>query len=199
MLPDDNAALKRRRGEMLEQVLFDATLAELKTVGYRKMTFDGVALRAGTSKAVLYRRFGSRHELVIAALRSVKPVVPGPAPDTGSLRSDIMATFQHIDTGLDALPLDIGLGILTDTINNPKIHEYFLRRVRLASVDILLPALLRAEKRGEIPTASLPERIITIPFDLARHEIVLTGRPPTRAALVQIVDDVYLPLLKNER
>jgi AcrR family transcriptional regulator len=193
----DNDSPQRRRGNGLELALFTAALAELRAVGYRKLTFDGVAARAGTSKAVLYRRWNTRRELVIAALRSVKPDLPGPAPDTGSLRGDVIANFGHIDESRGALPLDIGLGLLTDTQGDAKLHEYFLRRIRQASVDILMPALQRAESRGEIPTAALPERIITLPFDLARLEIVMTGKPPTKAAIVQIVDELYLLLLKT--
>lgn len=193
----DSDIPQRRRGVNLEEALFIATLEELKAVGYRKLTFDGIALRAGTSKAVLYRRWGSRQELVVSALRAVKPPVPSPSPDTGSLRGDILANFKHIDNGWGSLPLDIGLGLVTDTANNPKLHEYYISRVKQASIAILMPALERAEARGEIPTAALPERIITIPFDLARHEIVMTGRPPTKAAVVQIIDDIYIPLLKS--
>lgn len=194
---DNGNNQQRRRGDALEHALFEATLEELRAVGYRRLTFDSVALRAGTSKAVLYRRWSNRQELVIAALRASKPPVPGPAPDRGSLRGDVLSVFEHIDDGWNSLPLDIGLGLLSDTLSDPKLHEYFLRRIKQSSAAIIMPALTRAEERGEIPTAALPERVITLPFDLVRHEIVITGKPPTSAAIVQIVDDIYLPLLKS--
>lgn len=192
-----NPSPRRRRGANLEEALYEAVLEELKAVGYRKLTFDGVAARAGTSKAVLYRRWSNRQEMVIAALRAAKPPLPGPAPDTGSLRGDILATLNHVDKGWDTLPLDIGLGLLADTFNDPKLHEYFLRRIKQASAAVLMPALTRAEARGEIATAALPERVIILPFDLVRHEIVVTGKPPTSAAITQIVDDIYVPLLRS--
>lgn len=194
---DNHGNNQRRRGDALEQALFDATLEEMKAVGYRRLTFDSVALRAGTSKAVLYRRWSNRQELVIAALRASRPPVPGPAPDTGTLRGDVLAVFEHIDDGWNSLPLDIGLGLLSDTADDMKLHEYFLRRIKQSTAAIIIPALTRAEARGEINTSALPERVLTLPFDLVRHEIVVTGRPPTGAAMVQIIDDIYLPLLRS--
>lgn len=197
MTTGDSNNNQRRRGDALEQALFNATLDELKAVGYRRLTFDSVALRAGTSKAVLYRRWSNRQELVMAALRATKSPAPGPAPDTGSLRGDILAVFEHIDDGWNSLPIDIGLGLLSDTANDAKLHEYFLRRIKQSSAAIVMPALTRAEERGEIVTSALPERVITLPFDLLRHEIVVTSKTPTSAAIVQIIDEIYLPLLRS--
>lgn len=175
--------------------MFEATWEELTTVGYRKLSLDGIALRAGTSKAVLYRRWGSRLELVVATLKAREPKFPNPAPDTGSLREDILGLFGRINNDAAPLPLDIGLGLLSDTTNNYKLHEFYLRRIKQASIELIIPILERAEKRGDIATSALPERVITLPFDLMRHEIMITGRSASKAAIVQIIDDIYLPLL----
>nr|WSY51723.1 TetR/AcrR family transcriptional regulator C-terminal ligand-binding domain-containing protein [Streptomyces sp. NBC_00886] len=61
--------------------------------------------------------------------------------------------------------------------------------------DILLALLQRAAKRGEIPTADVPRRVVTVPAQLLRYEMVLSRDPVADSALVEIVDDVYLPLL----
>ena len=59
---------QRRRGEVLEKALLDAAWAELTERGYDDLTVDAVATRAGTSRAVLYRRWPSKQELVLATL-----------------------------------------------------------------------------------------------------------------------------------
>jgi hypothetical protein len=38
-------------------------------------------------------------------------------------------------------------------------------------------------------------RVVNLPFDLLRHEIFMTTRPVPDAAITEIVDDVWLPLL----
>ena len=53
-------ASQRRRGIALEEALLDAAWAELTERGYDGFTIDAVAARAGTSRAVLYRRSEER-------------------------------------------------------------------------------------------------------------------------------------------
>ena len=72
------AGRSRRRGEILERALYEATLAELADAGYGGLTMEGIAARAHTGKAALYRRWGSRQELVHAALVFTLPPLPEP-------------------------------------------------------------------------------------------------------------------------
>src|ERR1700722_11909093 len=76
----------RRRGATLERALLDAAWEELQESGYARLTMERGADRAGTSRAVIYRRWRNRAELVIAALRHHQPVLTGSILDTGSLR-----------------------------------------------------------------------------------------------------------------
>jgi AcrR family transcriptional regulator len=69
----------RRRGEALQNALLDAAWEELQAGGYAKLTIERVAERAGTSRAVIYRRWRNRYELVIAALRHRQPVAAASA------------------------------------------------------------------------------------------------------------------------
>ena len=62
-------SLTRRRGPELENALLEAAYAELVEGGLAAFTLDGVASRAHTSRPVLYRRWATREELVIAAIR----------------------------------------------------------------------------------------------------------------------------------
>jgi len=63
------AAQRRRRGALLERALLQAAWDELASVGYARLSMDGVAARAHTSKTVLYRRWPNRAALVVAAMR----------------------------------------------------------------------------------------------------------------------------------
>jgi AcrR family transcriptional regulator len=64
----DHRTLPRRRGDVLNSAIFEATLDELAEVGYPKLTMERVAARAGASKASVYRRWPSRMELVLDAV-----------------------------------------------------------------------------------------------------------------------------------
>jgi len=55
--------------------------------------------------------------------------------------------------------------------------------------------MARAIDRGEIAAARLTPRIVSLPTDPARHEIVMTFEPLSDEAIKEIVDEVFLPLV----
>src|SRR3954452_17491342 len=85
------AAARPRIEGVREQEILDAALEVLADVGYDRLTMDAVAQRAKASKATLYRRWNSKATLVVDALARTKPLPE--APDTGDLRSDLVAAF----------------------------------------------------------------------------------------------------------
>src|SRR5271155_4406501 len=89
-----DASPQRRRGEVLEKALLDAAWAELTERGYDDLTVDAVATRAGTSRAVLYRRWPSKQDLVLASLTQHVKAEFVAAPDTGSLRGDVIGLLK---------------------------------------------------------------------------------------------------------
>src|SRR5215467_12573472 len=84
------AARPRVEGDR-EQEILTAALEVLADVGYDRLTMDAVAQRAKASKATLYRRWNSKATLVVEALARTKGVPV--TPDTGALRSDLLAAF----------------------------------------------------------------------------------------------------------
>jgi AcrR family transcriptional regulator len=189
--------VKRRHGATLEKAILDAAWEELKEVGYDHFTFDNVAKRAGTSKPVLYRRWPNRFELVRAALLVHRPLLTGFAPDTGTLRGDVIAILEHMASGIDELRTNIAWGMLTDAINDRERHGSLLQEIRKSNIATMKAVFQKAEARGEVDIASIPDRVITLPIDLTRHEMLISGLTPTKEAVKQIVDDVFLPLATN--
>jgi hypothetical protein len=185
---------ERRRGETLEKELLSAVWDELRLVGYRRLSFNSVAERAGTSKTVLYRRWPNRLELVRAAIRAHRPTPPGTSPNTGSLRSDVIGLYEQMSYGMDEIS-DMVYGMVSDAISDASVGESFLKELNEINVKSMGTILQNARARGEIATASLSEQIMTLPIDLARHRMLMTGKLPTRDVLTQIVDDIFLPLV----
>ena len=82
----------RARAEADEAIL-QAALELLAEDGYRALTMERVRERSGVGKATLYRRYGSKEELVRAAIVHLNADIPLPE-DTGSLAGDFAATAQ---------------------------------------------------------------------------------------------------------
>jgi hypothetical protein len=53
----------------------------------------------------------------------------------------------------------------------------------------------RAVARGEVDPARLTPRVVAVPFDLFRHEAFMTLDQVADPVLVEIVDEVFLPLI----
>src|ERR1700749_4242305 len=114
----------RRRGKELEDARDDATLAELAAVGYGGLTMEGIAARARTGKAALYRRWSSKHALVQAALHYALPPLPEPRTDR-SARDNLLSAFtSHCDvvSGKTAFP---SLAIMFQLIHDPELRAIF--------------------------------------------------------------------------
>lgn len=188
----------RRRGAELEAAILDAAWAELSEHGYGRLTMEGVAARAGTSKPVLYRRWSSRAELALAAWNS-RVSVEEEVADTGVLREDLMALFARIARRADSMVNGVIAGVMAEAFRHPEITE--LLRDRLASPTGLTDAVRRivdrAVERGELPPVELPHRAARTPLDLVRNEFMTCGGPVDETVIAELVDDVYLPLLRG--
>jgi AcrR family transcriptional regulator len=186
----------RRRGATLDDALLVAAWEELSAVGYAKLTMEGVAARAGTSKAVLYRRWPNRAELVVAAYRdharAVHPdhmgSVADHVPDTGDLREDVMSVLRHLLRSSEQMSPDTLHGLLAELRTMPPDLMEVLPGV-------MLTILRRAAERGDVDLGRVTPRIAALPGDLLRHQLLVTGRPVSEDFLSEIVDEIFLPLV----
>ena len=185
----------RRRGEALEHALLDAAWTELQAAGYAGLTMEAVADRAGTSRAVLYRRWRNRPELVLAVIRRHRPLLSGEIPDTGSLRGDVLALLRRMSSRLAEIGPETVYGLLGDYLSDADMFARSRDQLLTISTEVMETILKRAAGRGEA-RAGVENRIATLPTALFRNELFLARIPPSEGTLVEIVDDVFLPLVR---
>ncbi|MCV7411678.1 transcriptional regulator [Mycobacterium florentinum] len=182
----------RRRGKVLERALYEATLAELAEVGYGGLTMEGIAARAQTGKAALYRRWCSKRELVHAALVFALPSLPEPRSGR-SARDTLLTVFTaHRDVlaGKTAFP---GLDTIHQLLHEPEMRIIFADAVVNPRLKIVESILAAAVKAGDIDPATLTPLTARIGPALINHHFLLTGEPPNRRKLAMIVDTVIPP------
>lgn len=183
----------RRRGKELEDALYDATLAELAAVGYGGLTMEGIAARARTGKAALYRRWSSKHDLVQAALLYALPPVPEPRAER-SARENLLAVFTaHCDVlaGKTAFP---SLAIMNQLLHEPELRALFADAVVTPRLRITESILEAGVATGEINAAALTPYTARVGPALINQQLLLTGAPPNKRQLAHIVDTVVAPL-----
>ena len=185
----------------MEDALLDAAWDELVERGYGRFTIDGVAARAGTSRPVIYRRWTTRSDLAIAAIRHEGRKQPVVAPDTGSVRDDLIAVLRDASAARSevATLISVQMGeYFTETGRTPAdIRAEFLSgRHQPFSID---KVLRRGIERGEIDADRLTPRIATVALDLLRHELLMTLQPVPVETITEIVDEIFLPLVRQRQ
>lgn len=190
--------VSRRRGAELEDAILAAAWKVLLAHGYHSFTYEAVAAEAGTSRPVLYRRWPQREELLLAAITRTWQSQPISLPDTGNLRDDAVELLRRLNA---RRPMMVAL-------MSAQIVDYF--RDSGSSFSELRKALyspgeptafekivIRAVERGELSDAARPGRVLNLPFDLFRHDAFMTMSEASDDAIIEIVDDIWLPLLRS--
>jgi AcrR family transcriptional regulator len=186
----------RRRGQALEDAILDAAWDVLETGGWSGFTFGAVAERAHSSKPVLYRRWRTREELLRATLRRQGEILPREVPDTGTLSGDTVAVLTGVNQlrGSVAAVMSMRLSAQFQDLGlSPAELRRELVGDRESSMDVIVA---RAIARGELGPKTPPARVVSLPVDLLRHELLMTLAPVTPETITQIVDDVFLPLAR---
>jgi AcrR family transcriptional regulator len=188
----------RRRGEELEQAILHAAAEELRESGYAGMTMDRVAARAGTNKNAIYRRWPHRAALGVAAYRRLSGAAM-PNPDTGTLRGDALEMLRRANETWSSPYGTVLRALLTAAADDPELLALMRERSGADAMDgIWLTMLQRAAARGEAPPAAAHPRVASTPMMLLRAEYAIRGIPTVPdQVLVEIVDEVFLPLVRG--
>ncbi|MFF5565577.1 TetR/AcrR family transcriptional regulator [Streptomyces sp. NPDC012623] len=196
--PGADRASRTRRSRLTperEAELYTAVLDLLREVGYESLTMDAVAARTRSSKATLYRQWGSKPLLVARALRHTAPTGHS-GIDTGSLRGDFHELVARVKD--EQMEQDSALmrGLIHAVHNSPELlralREQFLDP-ELNGMDALLA---RSVERGE--TAPDNAALKYVPHMLLgaiiAHQLI-ENRPADQCFMRDYVDAVVLRAL----
>jgi AcrR family transcriptional regulator len=177
----------------LEAAIFEAALRELAEAGYVDFSIERVAARGGTSKPVIYRRWPTRARLVHAALRATRPALSFEAPDTGTVRGDIMVILHRVSEMVNELTPEVIFGLIAELLHES--DPSLFAEVHERGAKMMMEILTRGVGRGEIAAEKLTPRLAALPFDLVRHQLVLLRQPLSARDMEEIVDRIFLPLV----
>jgi AcrR family transcriptional regulator len=190
---------QRRRGKELEAALLEAAWEELVSAGFARLTMESVAARARTGVAVLYRRWPRKDDLVLDAIQHYGVTHPVDLPDTGSLRGDMIGLLSGFSSGRVAFVTVVSAafsGLLASTGLTPaQVREKLISDRPLWSSEIFR----RAHERGEIDLGQTPGAVLAMPFDLMRHDLLMTLKPLPGERVLEIVDELFMPLVEAAR
>jgi AcrR family transcriptional regulator len=168
---------ERRRSERSHEAIVRATQELLVERGYRELTIEGVAARAGVGKQTIYRWWPSRSALVLEAYLAGSEAVPPPR-ELGSARDDVRALLVWL---ADVLAQPIGgrvvAGLVADLQHDPDLAAGFHRDVVPARRRAMLEALERGRDRGEIRWDADLEAAVDTLHGAVFYRLLLSGEP----------------------
>jgi AcrR family transcriptional regulator len=182
------------RGQVREDAILKAAREELMLHGYAGLTIDGVARRAASSKATIYRRWKDKVELVKACLDALDAEESATVPETGELRSDLLALMKSLARKASPAYVDMLQDLMLSAKRDPALAKALRAHVDSEELSPIHAVLARHFKKRELD------------FDLV-HEVaegMLIGRLQRGAALDasfarRVVDRVLLPLITARR
>ena len=197
-LQDDDVRPRagRPRDPARDEAILDAAIDELVDRGYDGLSIEGVAARAGVGKATIYRRYASKAELVVDAVRR-GACIDDVLPDTGDLRADLTNMMGGIIERLRGPDGVVLLAFHGERLRHPELAAEFERSVIGQKRRHYRYLLQRAIERGEVPAdidlELIAEAGAAFIWHHALYDLPLTDDLPTR------IIDLVLPTTKKTK
>jgi AcrR family transcriptional regulator len=142
------SSMGRPRSEEARQAALGATVELVLEHGVEGVTFEDVAARSGVAKSTLYRHFGSKQAMVVAAASGC--LVEMGTPDSGDLATDLRAIFEKSKGADDEHRVpDLMPALLAASDRDPDLHGLVLAMLEERRRPIRT-VLRLAQLRGEI-------------------------------------------------
>ncbi len=183
----------RPRDPSRDQAIIDASIDLLVRDGYDRLSMEGVAVAAGVGKATVYRRWGSKADLVIDAMATLKPSID--TIDTGSLDGDIELMIAASCSPHSQRLLQVMVSICSALPREPDLLEAFKTRFTEPRIARITQMLIRAQHRGELGADIDVAMAASLVPSLMLQRVLMTGEPAGRVYAEQVVGSVLLPVL----
>lgn len=194
-LNDEAVSRGRPRDAQLDRRLTSAVLEVLGEQGFEGLTFEAVARRSKASKASLYRRWPTKRDMVLAAVKegparkTAEPLEPG-----SCLRDDLLVLVRRLAQTMSAADAGTALMLLQAGLEDPDLCDAIEEAVGPTGARLPQPVIDAAEARGELPAGVDPfayEEVVGAVLLLRRAN----GLAITDDYVQSLVDAVIIPAL----
>lgn len=154
----------RRRGSERTLELLDVTLALAEEVGYRGLTVEAIARRAGVGKHTIYRRWPTIADLLLDALNHVWSSELD-YRSQGAIRADLREQFLRSSYALSHAPLGpiyraVIAAAQSDESLRAAIHSRFLKTVEESTLERISLAQQQGQLKSDADLAAVVEVLV---------------------------------------
>ncbi|MFD7425832.1 TetR/AcrR family transcriptional regulator [Streptomyces sp. NPDC059818] len=176
------------------QELYAAVLDMLRESGYESLTMEGVASRSRCGKSTLYRQWGSKPELVVAALHGTRRGLL-PRIDTGTLAGDLREAAKAIGEG-SGRDTPLMLALSHAALQSPELLCALREALILPELAALDAMVGRGVERGEVAADNPAVEFVSAQLlGVMRARPLLEGAYADETFLIRFVEGAVLPAL----
>ncbi|MET8135526.1 TetR/AcrR family transcriptional regulator [Streptomyces sp. NPDC006290] len=190
------APSSRRRGAVLERAILEAALEQLGAVGWNGLTMEGVAARAQTGKAAVYRRWPSKEDLVADALQAGLPDLTK-APDLGGVREDLLEVCRRVREAMFSPP---GIALRSvlhecDVTQAERFSQVIVGGVVEPTLHLLREVVHRGIERGEVRSDAANSYVFDAVPAMMMYRSKVCASEWSDLDLQEMIDQMMVPLL----
>ncbi|MFE2143832.1 TetR/AcrR family transcriptional regulator [Streptomyces sp. NPDC059456] len=188
----------RRRGPELERAILDAALEQLSTVGWNALTMEGVAARAHTGKAAVYRRWPSKADLVAEVLRTGLPPLGG-IPDGGSVREDLFRLCVRMRDVMESRAGQALRAVLheCDHAHAGRFHDVIRAGLHEPAHQMIRELVERGIERGDVRADATSPFVADVIPAMMMYRAKVCGSEWADPDIAEMIDRVMVPLLSR--
>jgi AcrR family transcriptional regulator len=158
--------------------VFAATVAELAARDYADISIESIAARAGVHKSTVYRRWGSKPELICQVLLDAARARI-PVPDSGNAADDIRALARSVQTILSAPDsAAITSGLITGAMASGEIAN-LMRQFWAGRLAAFSEIVHRGIRRGQLPPDTDPAAVMQAIAAPLYYRLLVSREPVT--------------------
>ncbi|OZM80587.1 TetR/AcrR family transcriptional regulator [Pseudonocardia sp. MH-G8] len=185
-----------RRSERSRDAILTAAHELVGEVGYRKLTIEAIAARAGVGKQTIYRWWPSKGAVVLdAMLAAVSDPAALALPDTGDVHADLRGVVRAIVEELaDPTLSGTSRALMIEIQEDPELAESMVERLLGPNLAAIADRLRAGQEAGQLRRdLDLPVAVEMIVGPLYHRWLLRTA--PLTPAYADTVTDLAMRAL----
>lgn len=177
-----------RRSDRARTAILDATADLIAELGYRKLSIEAIAARAGVGKQTIYRWWPSKGAVVLDAFMKLQADDGATdLPETDDLASDLAVLLRETARGLiDPRVEEPYRALTTEIQHDPALNAELHDRLLGPLLEATRQRIIRGQESGQIDATVCPRIVVELLFGPMFHRWLLRTGP---------LDDAYAEAL----
>ncbi|MFN2518245.1 MAG: TetR/AcrR family transcriptional regulator [Jatrophihabitantaceae bacterium] len=201
VVPAASCPTQRKRGVALEDAIRAAAYSELTEMGYTQFSVEGVAARAHTGKASIYRRWPTKQALVLDALCAGLPTPQqcglGPGDYGDMSTADALRQVARAITRILSSPAGAAMrAVKFEAATDPQLAREIDERFQAPRREALLALLRRGVERGEVRPEAVSPLVADVLPAVLMHRVILQRERINERDITAIIEQILIPLVE---